>query len=95
MISDQLERAQAKLEEQIINKPLDKAKIESEVRKEVIEKAIIDKKMEKEIAKEQLRSQFEKELLSSGIPDLYSQKPDFLLKDIEHYKDNDYLKGKL
>jgi hypothetical protein len=32
-ISEQLERAQAKLDEQMMSKPIDKAKIESEVRK--------------------------------------------------------------
>jgi hypothetical protein len=33
--------------------------------------------------------------LSSGIPEIYTQKHDFLIKDINAYKDDNYLKGKL
>jgi hypothetical protein len=46
------------------------------------------------MAKNSLRSQFEKELLSSSIPHLYEDKDAFLLKQTNQYLYDDHLKAK-
>lgn len=40
----------------------------------MVEKVILDKQAEREAAKFDLRSQFEKELLASALPQLYENK---------------------
>ena len=71
---------------------IDKDKIEEDVKKQMIERVIFDKQAERQHAKTSLREQFEKELLSSAIPQIYEPKESFLLKHTDHYLGDDHIK---
>lgn len=55
-------------------KEIDREKIEDEVKKQLIEKVIFDKQAERESAKNDLRAQFERELMSSALPNIYESR---------------------
>lgn len=61
----------------------------------MIEKVIFDKNAEREFAKTELRAQFEKELLSSAIPQIYETKDAFQLKHTEHYLGDEHLNRRM
>jgi hypothetical protein len=74
---------------------VDRQRIEQEVKKEVVERVIFDKQAEREAAKHDLRSQFEKELFTSAIPQIYAPSNTFQVKDINYFQGDLHLNSKI
>ena len=87
-----LNEARNKLEKEV---RVDKEQIEEEVRRDMIERVIFDKQAEKEAAKNDLRMQFEKELLASAGPSYQQTTHSVVKKDISALEEDHHLTHKL
>ena len=65
------------------------------MKKEVVERVIFDKQAEREAAKHDLRMQFEKELFTSAVPQIYAPSNTFQVKDINYFQGDSHLISKL
>lgn len=74
---------------------IDKQAIQDQVKKDVVQKVIFDKNVERENAKLALRAQFERQLLSSAVPQIFQSKDNFLIKKTQMFTSEDYLNQKM